>query len=80
MLGETLNSAIVARAACAGVGLPGVPGLQHVSFGGYAELLLAAVHWQQVALCLFCRWTHVNLVNNETLQKPVTLAPLTSLK
>lgn len=49
-LRETLNGSVVAGAAGAGVGFPGVAGQQHVSVVGDAVLLLAAVHRQQRAL------------------------------
>lgn len=45
-LREALDGPVVAGAAGAGVGFPGVPHQQDVSVIGYAVLLLAAVHWQ----------------------------------
>lgn len=53
-LGETLNGAVVAGAAGAGIGPPRISSQKHVSFTGDAVLLLAAVHWQQRTL-----WAHV---------------------
>lgn len=58
-LREALNGAVVAGAAGAGVGFPGVSHQQHVSVVGDAVLLLAAVHRQQGALGLICRCTRV---------------------
>lgn len=57
-LRETLNGTVVAGAAGAGVGFPGVSRQQHVSIVGYAVLLLAVVHWQQGAQRLVCGCTH----------------------
>lgn len=51
-LREALNGAVVAGAAGAGVGFPGVSRQQHVAVVGDAVLLLAAVHRQQGALGL----------------------------
>lgn len=51
-LGEALNGAVVAGAAAAGVGFPGVSRQQHVAVVGDAVFLLAAVHRQQGALGL----------------------------
>lgn len=48
-LRETLNGSVVAGAAGAGVGFPGVAGQQHVPVVGDAVLLLAAVDRQQRA-------------------------------
>lgn len=58
-LREALNGPVVAGAAGAGVGFPGVSHQQHVSVVGYAVLLLAAVHRQQGALAVICRRTRV---------------------
>lgn len=59
MLRETLNGAVVAGAAGAGVGFPRVSCQQHVSIVGYAVLLLAVVHRQQGAQRLVCGCTQV---------------------
>lgn len=55
-LGETLNGSIVAGAAGAGIGLPGVPSQTHVSLAGDTVLLLTGAHRELGTQLVFCGW------------------------